>query len=342
MEAHTMENALIMCGVNRDNIVLFDGNNAAQRIANEVFDNDLTSCVNKSNSDLENDWKTYSQLTVAQGQIRLRPATKKNIRALVQWIRDKVFDITTAGIITLLRKAQTHDRWESRASDMAKTAKPKQFTGQIKWLDWRDSFINFLRSQPGRNGVPLSYVIRPNIAPLIRVNTQFLDDYVDQAPLTGEVFALDASDVHTYIVSFITENTTAENKIMPYLLENNGRRDYQALKNHYEGVGVNATMITQAEKDIETLFYSEEKRPHMWWDEFETRITVAFATIDREEGRMVYSDIAKLRLLNRKVKADFLEAARTSIELELAKVPVPIIYNIALASLCKQELPTLR
>ena len=84
MEAHTMENALIMCGVNRDNIVLFDGNNAAQRNTNEVFDNDLTSCVDKSNSDLENDWKTYSQLTVAQGQIRLRPATKKNIRALVQ------------------------------------------------------------------------------------------------------------------------------------------------------------------------------------------------------------------------------------------------------------------
>ena len=47
---------------------------------------------------------------------------------------------------------------------------------------------------------------------------------------------------------------------------------------------------------------------------------------------MVYSDIAKLRLLNRKVKADFLEAARTSIELELAKVPVPITYDIALAS----------
>ena len=42
MEAHTMESALIMCGVNRDNTVLFDDNNAAQRIANEVFDNDYT------------------------------------------------------------------------------------------------------------------------------------------------------------------------------------------------------------------------------------------------------------------------------------------------------------
>ena len=66
MAAHTMESALIMCRVNVDNTTLFNDNSAAQRIANKVFDNDLISCMDKSNSDLENDWKTYSQLTVAQ------------------------------------------------------------------------------------------------------------------------------------------------------------------------------------------------------------------------------------------------------------------------------------
>ena len=187
--AQTIEDALIECGVNIDNTVLFNGSTGAQRIANEVFDDDLMSCMDKSSSDLENDWKTYSNLTINQGQIRLRPATKKNIRALVQWVRDKVrtsqnpaddvFTIATAGITTLLRKAQTHERWVSKASDMAKTAKPKQFTQQMKWMDWRDSFINFLQSQPGQNGVPLSYDIRPNVTPLVRTNTQFLDDYVD-------------------------------------------------------------------------------------------------------------------------------------------------------------------
>ena len=106
MKAYTMESALIMCGVNRDNIVLFDGNNAAQRIVNEVFDNDLTSCVNKSNSDLENDWKTYSQLTVAQGQIRLRPATKKNIRALVHGFVTKFEQVRTLLMLSLTLKLQ--------------------------------------------------------------------------------------------------------------------------------------------------------------------------------------------------------------------------------------------
>ena len=78
MVTQTMESALIMCEVNADSTVLFNGNTAAQRIVNEVFDNKLMSCMDKSNSDLDNVWKTYSQLIVMQGQIRLRPTTKKH------------------------------------------------------------------------------------------------------------------------------------------------------------------------------------------------------------------------------------------------------------------------
>ena len=92
--------------------------------------------------------------------------------------------------------------------------------------------------------------------------------------------ALDAADVHTYLVSFTTKNSTAENKLMPHLLQNNGRLDYQTLKDHYEGVGANATLITKTEKDIESLFYAGEEKAHMWWEEFKTRLTVAFVTVD--------------------------------------------------------------
>ena len=70
----------------------------------------------------------------------------------------------------------------------------------------------------------------------------------------------------------------------------------------------------------------------MWWEEFETRLTIAFAIIDRTEGRQVYSDISKLRMLQRKIKADFLEGARNSIELELARSPMVMTYDVALAT----------
>ena len=104
-----------------------------------------------------------------------------------------------------------------KADEKTKTAKPKQFSSKVKWEDWRDSLINFLHTQKGRNGVPLNYVIRESETAIIRDNIEFLDDYVDRAPLVGEAFASDANEVHTYIVNFITENETAENKILPHL-----------------------------------------------------------------------------------------------------------------------------
>ena len=42
---HTMENALIECGVNNDNALSFNRETAAQQISSEVFDSDLISCI---------------------------------------------------------------------------------------------------------------------------------------------------------------------------------------------------------------------------------------------------------------------------------------------------------
>jgi hypothetical protein len=90
---------------------------------------------------------------------------------------------------------------------------------------------------------------------------EFIDDYIDRTSLEGPAFAADVAEVHTYLVNFISENATAENKILPYLAENNGRKDYLALKQHYEGVGAHTKSMVEAENDIETLFYSG-KRSH--------------------------------------------------------------------------------
>ena len=216
--------------------------------------------MDKSFKELEDNFKTYSGLTLAQGQIRVSPGgTKNNIRALMQWARDKVRtgnnpaqDVIVAGVNTalLIKRYHTHQAWLSKATEKAKTAKPKQFTDKVKWMDWKDSFENFLRTQAGRNGVPLSYIIRSNDNAIIRANAEFLDDYVNQA------YASDTSEVHTYIMNFITENPTAEKKILPYLAQNNGRLvDYNALKDHYEGIGANAKTLVEAEHHVTRMFY---------------------------------------------------------------------------------------
>ena len=263
---HTVRSALALCGVN--DVIGWNNQTDAQRIASDLFDDDFHSCMDKTFSALDEDWKTYSNVTITNGQIRLLPGVKKNIRAFVQWSRDKIrlgenpaddpFPVDEA--YTILRRYHTHKNWLDKAKEKATTTMPKIFKSDSKWLDFRDSLKNFLRTQPGRNGTPLQYVIRESENPVPRNNIEFIDDYIDKAALEGEVFAADAAEVHGYIVNLIAGNATAENKILPYLAENNGRRDYFALKQHYEGVGAHAKALVEAENDIQSLFYTGEKR----------------------------------------------------------------------------------
>ena len=335
----TVRSALVLCGVS--DVVGWNNQTDAQRIASDLFDDDFRSCMDKTFSSLDEDWKTYSNVTIANGQIRLLPGVKKNIRALVQWVRDRIrlgenpadTPFPVAEVSAILRRYHTHKNWLDKAKEKATTTMPKVFKTDTKWLDFRDSLRNFLRTQPGRNGVPLSSVIREAENPVIRDNVEFIDDYIDRATLEGEAFAADAAEVHGYIVNLIAGNATAENKILPYLPENNGRKDYFALKEHYEGVGAHAKALVEAENDIQSLFYAGEKKPHMWWEEFETRLVTSFAVIDKHEGREVYSDTSKLRMLAKKVRTcDFLESTLSVIDLELTKEPVTLTFDQALAN----------
>ena len=88
-----------------------------------------------------------------------------------------------------------------------------------------------------------------------------------RAPLLGEAYRIDANEVHTYLTNFMAGNETTESKMLPYVNESNGRKDFLALKEHYEGIAINAVNVIKAEESIRTLYYSGEKKSHMWWDE---------------------------------------------------------------------------
>ena len=64
----------------------------------------------------------------------------------------------------------------------------------------------------------------------------------------------------------------------------------------------------------------------MWWDEFELRLTNAFAIVDKDAGCKVHTDEMKLRL------ADFLTTIKTNIKMQMAMVPMMMTYSRALIS----------
>lgn len=214
---------------------------------------------------------------------------------------------------------------------MSENVKPVRFTEKVIWDEWKPTFVNFLNTIPGRHGVPLKYIVRDMDVPIIDPTADMLQDYVNRAPLNGDAFNTDSNEVHTYITKFISGNPTAKVKVQAIAEAGNGRLAYQALKEHYEGVGVHAREIVRADKVLQSLHYSGEKKPHMWWDEFEKQLTFAFTTYDRIEGRQVHSEEMKLRYLCRKVNADFFQVPISTIELELSRQPMVMTYNQALS-----------
>ena len=335
---YTVLDALVACGV--DNISLFNGNSPAWRLSNELFSDDFESCLDKTQQELDEDLKSYSTLTQTQGQIRILPGCRKNIKAFIQWSKDQLrtgvlpstVPFPMGHVTDLLRRSRSHELFIKKSTMISDTAKPNRFSDKLKWEDWNPSFINFLRSIPGRNGIPLSYVIRSNPLPDPTAHTDFLDDYVAMASLNGVAFKVDSAEVHTYIVKFISGNDTAESKIQSHTITNNGRKDYIALKNHYEGIGVNSVDILRADAILEKLNYSGEKPPHMWWDEFEKQLNFAFTAYAKSEGQDIYSESMKLRILTKKVNADFLSHTNASILTHMTAIPMNMTYIQALAT----------
>jgi hypothetical protein len=73
---------------------------------------------------------------------------------------------------------------------------------------------------------------------------------------------------------------------------------------------------------IKSLFYAGGKTPHMWWTEFEKRLTRSFNAYVKREGRTVHSDSMKIRMLIDKIKADFLTPMKAQLEIELSQTPM--------------------
>jgi hypothetical protein len=302
----------------------------AERITDDIFIGLYTTCMDITFKELDDHSKTYSDLTMAQGQIRLRPGTQKNIKAFAQWTRDEIC-LGRAPAITpfpvnqvsdLIRRYKTHEKYQADPTTLSEAAKPDKFTDTMKWEDWKPTFLIYIRSIHGRDGVLLKYSCCEEDEAEATPHEDFLDDYVAMSPLVGDSYAIDAVRVHTFLVNFVsgndTANDTAEAKIQGLQRPNYDREAFERLIDHYEGVGIHAINIHEEDEVLKNLYYDGEPSPHMWWAEFEKQPTRAYNAYVKHEGRIVHSDSMKIRLLIDKSKADFLTPTKAQLEIELS------------------------
>ena len=100
-------------------------------------------CLDKTYKDLQDDLKSYTSLTVLQGQIRFTPRQKSNMRAFMHWVRHFIrqaldpaslpFPVTTA--TALLRQEKSHIAYVEKSKTIIESTKPPMFRNETKWHD---------------------------------------------------------------------------------------------------------------------------------------------------------------------------------------------------------------
>ena len=334
---YTVRDAMILCGINDTDV--YQQKTPAQRFATDIFSDSFNMCLDKTVEEVNSDIKQYATLTQSQGQIRITPGNRQLIQAFMQWSRDMIrtgrepsfVPFPVQDVAALIRNYKSHKAYVEKSKIITEAAKPIKFKETMKWDDWYPTFLNFLKAIPGRNGVPLSYICRENEQALPHdPNIDYLDNYINQAPLYGDAYTTDAAEVHTYLTNFMSNNQTAEVKMLPHATKNDGRLDYHALVEHYEGVGVLGVNVLKAEETLKSLFYAGEKKPTMWWDEFEKQLSHAFTIIHKDQKREVYSNEMRLRILLQKINADFLQSVKAAMSIEITRVPLLMTYEQAL------------
>ena len=299
---------MVLCGLNNE--VKFQGITPAERFATNICSNSFYICLDKTMDEVNNDIKQYGSLTQNQAQIRISPGDRQRIHAFIQWSRDMIrtgrelslVPFPVHNVANLIRNYKSHKEYMEKSKTVTEAVKPTKYRESMRWDDWCPTFLHFLKALPGRNGIPLSYVCSEyDEATPEDPNEDFLENYITKAPLYGDALKFDAAEAHTYLNNFMSGNEIAEVKMLPHAPLCDGRLDYCALQEHFEGVGVNAVNVLKAEKTLKSLFYSREKKPDMWWDEFEKRLSHSFTIIHKKESREVYSNEMKLRVPIQKV-----------------------------------------
>ncbi|CAJ1954179.1 unnamed protein product [Cylindrotheca closterium] len=107
-----------------------------------------------------------------------------------------------------------------------------------------------------------------NDAGMLTLHKDFLEIYINMAPHVGEAYVMDNAKVLVLLSKFIVGNTEAEATLQANNIAGNGREAFNALRTHFEGKGILASDIVEAEHTIKELCCVGEK-PKMNWSMIE-------------------------------------------------------------------------
>ena len=325
----------------------FDDEDEREAILDEGFE-DWDDIYNLQNSDIESLQKGFAR---REGNNRILFGLKrtKRLKHMVLWVQDfyrcdenpDVEDLDEVSFLSALSTASERSEIRKSLSDQAdstgRESSPGKFKDESKWNTWKEGLANYLATQIGSFGVPLSYVIREREEGDGDDHTEsdFIEKCVLCAPLNGAHYEADKRQVHQLIYGLV-QGETAESWIKKLRTKNDGRRDYMALVAHYSGEGNTNRRLATADHLRDTLHYKSQRA--VPFETFLQRAEEMFI-IYEEETTSGYSDEDKVRWLLPKVQHPSLAATIAAIKARDADGAVSYQYAINLLAAEVATLP---
>ena len=165
--------------------------------------------------------------------------------------------------------------------------KPAKFEYK-NWISWEDSVYRYFDSVYNVRGLPLSYVIRKDLAAGTQISTlDRHDQLVHTAAIEGFFFDMDNRVVLDVIKECVLD-TAAETWIKNLKC---GRTAMKALQSHYDGSAEGEGRIVIAKQTLEKLFYRHEFT--FSFEKYVTALNGIFKTLERYNEPMYESDKVK-------------------------------------------------
>jgi hypothetical protein len=234
--------------------------------------------------------------------VRITRRSARRLCGLIYWVKDKIrrglvinpYELTDETLIDALQEEEGED-----LADTVDAELPQKFTPE-RWIQWEIEFSNYLSTKKGLRGIPLAYVIRPDLK---AGETIAGDDITKQeiyaAPLNGVTYKRDNNTVWSILRS-CTMATPAWEWIKQLEGKSDAREGMQRLRLHYDGPDKRKARINEAENDIEKAHYKIER--NFPFEKYVTKLTGAFQVL-AHYGEP-YPDDKKIRTLLGKINTN--------------------------------------
>ena len=213
-----------------------------------------------------------------------------------------------------------HIQVKREGDDETIPARPEKLLKDAQARACIDAFESWLSNTRGIDGVPLSYVIRPN--PLIPENRNppetdpgfglpsIEEDLIRRASHTGGTYRADNKKVFTELMTMIPMNSIGWSYIQSFKRANNGRDAFISCKNQFLGATHTKKILSQADAVLAKAFFAGTKRNLKLEDVLRS---VRQAYNDKADNGEPVPESQQIRDLQRQIQDPSLSAAMATI-----------------------------